>query len=535
MRFSSAGVAATGYASVGVNGATPAALSGASAGSFYGPAWLSSSKIVYQNWSSTPVEQSYDTGTLALATLASAGSTVIAAGNNVWAYYLAGSGVFTSNGLGPFASGFLGDVSPDFGELVLVTSAGYLGLTIYSSAAATLLSLSAVALASPYLSPCRLRGHALCYRQTSGWTIVDVTGAALQYRLRTDDVIGWITPVYIGSTLYLLERSDRLTLRAATQAQGWVIQDVGNVTFNPDAISLASGTLRMGWCTTSGETPSSLVVGNFVLSTNTLTLSIVSGGVLTPQTPSVLVPTTFAVGPLMGSGTANVPIPRSDQAIASKAGTYTRPMLAWMEGVGNSAARAQVTANAAINQPTSNAFGAIGSGSNVPITASLPQDTLTLTPNDRLSVTLDPTTKTVTLGLGGEATTTLTGTQNNLDFSNAATLRCNNASPLTITGLLASTAGQRLIIAAINSTVTLTNDGGTPAASGILTTDAASVTLTAPEQILLERDGTTGRWREMRRGSTGTTDYVVMSSGGPSPIYPLDDGNGNFIYIPYTP
>jgi hypothetical protein len=510
VRLSNLGAAATGYSTVGVNGASILA----SAGSFYGPAWLTNAKIAYQNFSATAIEQSYDIGTTATATLASQGSTIIAAGNSIWAYYIAGGGVFTSNGVGPFPNGFLGEVSTDHGEIINVTSSGSLGLTVYDSSAATLLSLPAVALVSPYNSPCRLRGHVLAYRQTSGWTLVNVNGDSISYRLRTDDVINWITPVFIGTTLYLLERSNRLTLRPATQASGWLIQDVGNATFNPDAVSLSSAGVRMGWCTNAGETPASLVIGDLVVATNTLTLSIVVASALVPQTPQVLTPTTFAVGPLMGGSSGNVPMPRSDHPIVDKDGKYTRAMSAWMLGVNGTATNAQAVAQSASNQPSNNDFGVIASGSNVPITASIGQDTLTITPTDRISVALDPVTKTATLGLGGETTITSTGTQNNVSFSGAATLRCNNASALTLTGLAGGVAGQRLIIAAINSTVAITNNGGTPASSGFLTTDGGTVTLTAPDQMLVERDATSSRWREVRRAVSGTG--TVTTTGSPA-------------------
>lgn len=50
-----------------------------------------------------------------------------------------------------------------------------------------------------------------------------------------------------------------------------------------------------------------------------------------------------------------------------------------------------------------------------------------------------------------EATITSTGTQNDVSFSDAGVLRCNNASDLTITGFAAGQAGQRLTVVSVGA------------------------------------------------------------------------------------
>jgi hypothetical protein len=103
------------------------------------------------------------------------------------------------------------------------------------------------------------------------------------------------------------------------------------------------------------------------------------------------------------------------------------------------------------------------------------------------------------LAVASEATTTLTGTQNDVNFSSVTTLRLNNASDLTITGFAAGVPGQRLILVsvgagnvylahqnagstAINRLVNFVTSGNTPIAAG-----AGTATFVY--------DGTTSRWR----------------------------------------
>jgi len=96
-----------------------------------------------------------------------------------------------------------------------------------------------------------------------------------------------------------------------------------------------------------------------------------------------------------------------------------------------------------------------------------------------------------------QATTTSTGTQNNFSFAGADSVICNNAIGLTLTGISAGVAGQRLTIWAINSTVTLNDqDAGSSASNRIITGTGAAVVLTAAVgRALVEYDAATQRWR----------------------------------------
>lgn len=101
-----------------------------------------------------------------------------------------------------------------------------------------------------------------------------------------------------------------------------------------------------------------------------------------------------------------------------------------------------------------------------------------------------------------EASTTSTGSQNNLSFSEADTIRANNASTLTLTGLTAPASpakpAKRLILVAIGAgTVVLNNEDATStAANRIITGTGAALTLAASTGwAALVYDDTSDRWR----------------------------------------
>lgn len=438
MHLSPTGSAACGYATVSIDGANVALLAGIAAGTSQGPAWLNSTHIVYQNNGAGDVgpsfQQSYNTAVPGFTTLNSNGSNRIFAGNNVWAAWLDGSGVYSSNGVNSF--GILVDCSSDFGEIACFNSYPTMqGLSVYSASASLIYSDATILPSSPIG---RLRGHVLAIQVGGGWQLIPVTGVPLTYSVRTDETINWITPIAVGSAIYLLEytnNSGLVTIRPANSAQGYIIGPAGTLAANPDAVVLG-GTIRSGWCTTTGEAAESLVVADFVIATQTLTTYTVSAGVLVPGTPQVLTPTTFQVGPPITTGGQNAfaAIPRSDQAISNRNGTYTRPMLAWMTKVSGSSQQAFAMAQSASSNPGAPGFSTIAGSYGVPVQAQTASDTVTFVGTGGITVTTGPSSKTVTIS--------------------------------------------------------------TPSGS--------------------------------------TADYVVMSDGNQPPS-PMDDGNGNFLYIEYTP
>lgn len=107
----------------------------------------------------------------------------------------------------------------------------------------------------------------------------------------------------------------------------------------------------------------------------------------------------------------------------------------------------------------------------------------------------------------GRYTTTATGTQNNWDIDAAngnvsvGVLRCNNASALTINGILASSGHRLLLVVAKNSTVNLAHEaGGSTAANRLITASAATVALAAGGWAMLMYDVTSARWMVLAVG-----------------------------------
>lgn len=125
------------------------------------------------------------------------------------------------------------------------------------------------------------------------------------------------------------------------------------------------------------------------------------------------------------------------------------------------------------------------------------------------------------LGLG-RYTTTATGTQNDwdIDAANSNTsvgiLRCNNASALTINGIVAPTGHRVLMVLPVNSSVVLAHEaGGSSAANRIVTQGAANVTLASGGFAVLLYDVTSARWRLVAFGviPTGSTTTFLRGDG----------------------
>jgi hypothetical protein len=121
-------------------------------------------------------------------------------------------------------------------------------------------------------------------------------------------------------------------------------------------------------------------------------------------------------------------------------------------------------------------------------------------------------------GRWSEASTTSVGSQNDVAYAEADDLRANNATALTLTGLLAPAAplkaGKRLIIYSLGAgTVALTNqDAGSVAANRIITGTGATLTLAAGTGwALLVYDGTTARWRVLGSSAAVAGGAVVQT------------------------
>lgn len=505
MRFNTSGDAATGTSTVGVNGATPAALVGVTGGSKFGPGWLTATKILFQNVTAGAILQSYDIVSLATATVDAAGQNDLAAGNAKWGRFLSGSGVKTNIGVGPFATAALGDVSTDHGELAITLNyPSGPGITVYSSAGATLLSLPAVN-AGPII---RIRGHLMAYSNVVspvGWHMANVIGGSSAFAPRLNENINWITPVTTTSgKVLVLERSDRLTLRYADSAQGWILVAPGTNTFNPDVMEFSSGVVRVGWASNQGETPDSLTLIDITLATGATRNGVIGGGIIVWTTGPTLARTTFTVGPVEGSNQNGALYPPFKHPVQdAKTGLMTVPWQRFEQAIsdsvtGNTSAIASIPP---VSVPS--AFSTIASPGQNPIVANGPT-----TLNVVGGATIDNLTNTITIAGSGGTVTHTSGalTINQLVIGNAA-------ADIKVLGTLGTT-----------TTLLHGNAAGAPTFGAVsLTADVTGrlayanfVASTAASRLLGRTSGSAGDWQEVSLGTglalTGTVLDVTGTS-----------------------
>lgn len=494
MRFNTLGDAAT--ACMSINGSIPAALSTYQGGNVSGCSWLTPTKMLFNSggvagggpW----ILQTYDTGTTAIANVDTAGANYVVGGNSIWAGFLAGSGLRTNiGGLGPFPSSVLGDVSPT-GQVVRINSgATGTGLTVYSSAGVQTLSLpTTTAWTVPGPGNVSCRQNVVTWRTVDGnWQCSGTSGESIVYQVRVD-AVSWTVPIVVASgDLLFLEfdaTNNQLCLRYARSGQGWVIAT--GETWFPDSVEVTAGTVRLGYCTNAGETADSLVVIDLVISTNVMTTSTVSGGVLVPGTPTLNPRVTFAVTDPAGlAGTLDHP-KFTEPFVDLKTGhVKARAWTEWIDSVtraGNSAADAINTIPTASAPP---GFSTIASSGEPPINANTA--ILTLEAGPGIDIQLIPPSQTVKISAVPGTLPTLAA---------HVWMAEPNAEPVMIPGPVGATGPQGLM--------------GPP-----------GVDAETPEpQIIV-----------LNQGSTAV-DYVVMSDGA-NPPSPVDDGAGNFIYVGYTP
>lgn len=141
-------------------------------------------------------------------------------------------------------------------------------------------------------------------------------------------------------------------------------------------------------------------------------------------------------------------------------------------------------------------------------------------------------------GRWSEATITSTGTQNNLTYSEADVIRCNNASDLTLTGITAPASpakpGKRLVVVSVGAgNVFLAHQSGSSTAANRIINFATSANtpLAAGSGVaVLVYDDTTDRWRlvshEQGAWITATfADADYTGSGGADADWAVDSGD----------
>lgn len=121
-----------------------------------------------------------------------------------------------------------------------------------------------------------------------------------------------------------------------------------------------------------------------------------------------------------------------------------------------------------------------------------------------------------------------TGTQNNINFSNASLIRLTNASALTITGIANGRDGYILdLINASGQSVTIKNNdtGDSSAGNVILTGTGSDYSMPLDSAVQLIYDATTSKWRMNASISTLQADY----NNSTSPQITVASGTGGVV------
>ncbi len=415
------GSAAYGTAAVAIDGATPAALVGQVAGAQFGPFWYDTDgpRIVYQSGgtgSGPWILQSYNTSTLATATVDAAGQNTMAAGGGQWAAYLAGSGVRSSvtiaSPTAPLAGAFLLDVGTNGSIAICDYQATATGITVYDTSGTAIYENPTVVV-GPIA---RLVDDILGFQSITaftwngveypaGWHLVNVATGLVPYWFPRTDGVNWLVP-FVGTdgTLYVLERTESVSLREADRSQGYDITASTGIGFNPDGLEISAGVCRAGYCTDLGESVTSVVLYDVTMASGVTSVGTVSGGAIVFAAGPTLTATTFPVGPAEGTALATATLPPIVHPVVDKR-TGDRVTQPWQEyfnqrdrTIGAMGAAIQRIPNPPAAPPPS--FGNIAGDVSPNVAATTASDTLNLTSDDA-SVTFasNPITKTVDLSV----------------------------------------------------------------------------------------------------------------------------------------
>lgn len=560
---------------ISIDGVEPAAIAGVPASL---PTWIDPAGNVIFFFNNTAGElQTLDLDSGSPVTASAGGATRLASGNNVWVASLSAGALqgVRSNISGwnrmPLAG--LGDMDEDGSFAIIQAFAQDRGIVCFDNAGTQTASFDVPLTAAATV---RCKTDIVAFSGSGwNWQLRRLsTGAQVPFARRETGVIETVPLTLSTGRTIVVERTgnDTLTVREATSNQGYILSST--IVYNPDVIEwpVGSGNIRVGWSASAGEPPTGLRMVDLSFGSGSTTDWTSASGSLVSSTGPTLVAETMPTGAVEGSGLAKYFINRAPFT-EPKTGILTE-QFGWpflrnlVKTLGQPIdLTTQVTG---VLGPDNGGTG--GTGGTSVINAS--DVTIGLLPaNVKYS----------------EFGVTSTGTVNDLYFASATAIRCANASPLTLTGLLAGTGGQIVVIEATDADVTLANLTGSGAGNQFETFTGADVTIAAGEAGQVVYDATDGVWRvlfvsavasaadpsfgvisvtgqtdvdatiptaevEFVAGSNITittdagatpkqvifsssassVDYVVLGNGVQPPT-PVDDGMGSFIYVGYTP
>lgn len=263
-----------------VNGTVPTALVGVTSGDWD---WLTTTTIAGK----ADTGGGYELYKLllpagSLVQIGDGESSYFWSGGSVWTAYAATfPGVQSSVAALESALAGVGAVAFDGWSVLVASFASDFGLNVYNSTGVLQNQVSVTIF--PVNGTIRLRGTVLSYPTADlAWHLRDrATNALLPFAQRTSTQT-WLVPVTVGSTVYVLERDEvtpgeMLTIRQATQAQGYVITNDG-LKYNPDVVWLSGTTVRVAYSTGAAELPSELVIHDINLANGAHTKATIVAG-----------------------------------------------------------------------------------------------------------------------------------------------------------------------------------------------------------------------------------------------------------------
>ena len=246
------------------------------------------------------------------------GNSVCGGGGVLACFQTAGGaqGVRTNvTGFGPFPLGAIGDTDETGLSVFVQNYQNDFGMTTFAATGTSFQNI-AVKLTPGYIL--RARNGKWGY-QASGAHIRNLTTGVLEAYAPQTTVPFEIIPVTISGQSWVVEWTNaNLVLRPATSSSGFIIASPGSALFNPDAMEISAGVVRIGWCVNTAESQTSLRLADVTVATGAVDNGTTAGGgapVFTPGTP--LTPGAIPVGPVEGGSLTALKQPR--QAIKEEA------------------------------------------------------------------------------------------------------------------------------------------------------------------------------------------------------------------------
>ncbi|HXU05478.1 MAG TPA: hypothetical protein VN903_31180 [Polyangia bacterium] len=294
-RLSPLGVSACGVGNItlSIDGATPPALAGILGG---GADWLTATQMVFQDNADVTLKVYTTTTGLVtpLAGVVAGGANILHAGGGVVAAWRDGYGAYTNvSGFGPFSSGASGGVSEE-GDVVLITNTHVgRGLDSYTAAGVKRVSLD---VPLGLQQPIPVRTGYFAYADTSlTWQVRTVDGTVVPTFARPG--VNWTIPVpLMNGTVALVERTELLSIRLKDSAIGFYLSAPLSEGFNPDAMEISPGVVRINWATDAGDSRVTLQVQDVNVVTGENRLATVDGTSLKWVTQAALAPVNLVSG-----------------------------------------------------------------------------------------------------------------------------------------------------------------------------------------------------------------------------------------------